>query len=66
MTFQAYDERPPRRDRVRCHHCKRWTRAWVIQGLPDWPDADAVTRLLCDPCALNHRSRVHPQPSLEG
>lgn len=54
MTFQAYDERPPHRDRLRCALCRRWTRHWVVQGLDNHPDADATSRHICDPCAKAH------------
>lgn len=55
MTYQAYDERPPRRDRLRCDSCRRWTRHWVVQGLVDSEDPDATSRHLCDGCARAHR-----------
>lgn len=55
LGYQAYDERPPKRDRLRCANCRRWTRAWVIQGLVDSEDPDATSRNLCDGCARAHR-----------
>ena len=65
LHYQAADERPPSRDRLRCHLCRRWTRVWVAQGLIHGPDPDSTSRRLCHPCALNHRSKVHPQPAVE-
>lgn len=54
--YQAADERAPRRDRVRCSGCGRWTRSWVVQGLHvGVADPDATSRLLCDHCAISHR-----------
>jgi hypothetical protein len=55
FTYQAANEHPPKRDRLRCGLCRRWTRQWVTQGIDRGPDPDATSRPLCDRCATQHR-----------